>query len=304
MAWTNSGLPGPVPPGPTDDIDESNARWKSWGDSIIGLAWQTYVFSSLGPPKKPYFRCEGNLGRRVPIPISGDNPSPWKADGGSWKGTFDVKVGPFEAGRELDFTRYRRDYPSVTFQDYQEVIVNVEYGWGDCSWMGHIIGPKNCIHRERTFTFWYPIGKPRKREKVRAYTWKLTSNKTEGGVSIEPVDDLGLAVTGDGYTFIPWNEGEDAPPEPGHNDFHPGHEKPPEGDKENGPFTGYGPISARIVPPTDLTALTGESREAFASLQHTALLGALESMILHQNLSLLEKRATEKFLAQEEKEQS
>jgi hypothetical protein len=209
------------------------------------MAWQTYIFSSLGDPPDPYFQIVSvRTGRRVPFPISGDDPGAWEADGGRWDGTLESDLGIYKAGTEMDYTRYRRLHPKVTFQDYQELIININYGWGSCgAWHHFWFGKGDCLHRERELAFWYPVGAPYERQNVRAYRWVHTSAKKEGGVEIPVVGDVSIGATGSGSTFIPWDP-EKPPPEPHADDFHPDHGNPPGGGR-NGPFTGYGPMSGR-----------------------------------------------------------
>lgn len=245
MSWTSTP-PGPASPGPANDVSTANPAWNQWGQGLIDLAWQTYLYSSLGAPPDPYFRITGSrTGRRIPIPIAGEDPDAWQADGGRWDGTLEVDIALLNAGTEVDFTRYRRVYSKVRFQDYQELIVSIEYGWGSCgAWHHFWFGKTDCLHRERELTFWNPVGQPYERQNVRAYRWVHTSTKKEGGVSIPVAEDTSIGVTGSGSTFIPWDP-ENPPPEPNPDDFHPNHGNPPGGGR-NGPYTGYGAMSSHL----------------------------------------------------------
>jgi hypothetical protein len=248
MPWKNSP-PGPKPPGPTSNPSNTDPKWDAWAKSVLNTAWSAYLWSSLATMKNPVSEITGSkTGRRIPIPISGDDPSAWAADAGKWEGTLDVDSPFGKAGTLVDYTRYKRTYPKVVFQDYQEIIVTLKYGWGDCSAWSHFWrGKMHCLHAEREIVFWYPVGKPYSKTNVVAYRWQHTSSKKSGGVSIPEVG----GVSGSGSTFIPWDP-ENPPKEPQPDDFHPDHKKPPEG-KRNGPFVTYG-LLANITNTVDIVA--------------------------------------------------
>ena len=263
MSWTRP-TPTPPPPGPTNDVSHTDPTWLAWGNGLVDRAWQAYLWSSLGPPKDPYFRIKStSLGRRIPFPIGGDDPGTWEADGGRWDGTLESDLGVFKVGTEVDYTRYRRTYPRVAFQDYQELIVHIEYGWGTCgAWHHFWWGTGDCLHASREVVFWYPVGQPREEVNLRAYRWVHTSTKKEGGVSIPAGGDVEVGASGSGSTFIPWDPGANPPKEPEVDDFHPDHGQRP-GGQRNGPYTGYGPLS---IAPRFTRSL--ETAVALAIAQH------------------------------------
>jgi len=218
--WTMSA-PQPPPPGPADDDREDQPDWARYIQSIVSAAWTRYYnFPVFHPePEDWWANIEVELGDTIWAPLEGESPGPWEKDDAVKDGELEVAG----AKRKFDFTRYKRTYPSITLQQFREVIVTVKYGWG--SWWKYQIGQgrykSETTHRA---VFWEPMGDPQTFTNKTAYRWQVTSEGRGIRIVIGKLGEHEVAIGAQGGRYVPNPPKNDSPPKP--DDFDDEHDNP------------------------------------------------------------------------------
>ncbi len=218
--WSMSP-PQPAPPGPTNDVTENNPDWANYIKDIVSSAWTLYYnFPVFHPdPEDWHARIEVEFGDVIWVPLEGEDPRDWAPNGG-------VKTGELEGGvatRKFDFTRYVRTYPSITLQQFREVIISVYYSWG--SWWRYQLGQGRYLAETVNRTaFWESMGDPQTFAEKKAYRWRVTSEGSGIRIVIGKLGENEVAIGAKGDRFIPNPPPNDSPPVP--DDFDDEHENP------------------------------------------------------------------------------
>ena len=207
-----------TPPGPTDDVRPDQQEWAKWLEKKLKALWN--IVYEGKEPEDYAVSIEMEEDGVFILAVGGEDPGGWEATAGKRDGT--ITIGPVE--REVDFTKYKRKYPSVKLQRHQKMIIRWTVTIGSWTWRlyeGLAFWSDLSFHGGTwTSIFWVPVGKPYTVSNKYAYRWRVTSDRRQAGGELA---DIGLK--GDFGEFDE-NPPDDKPPEGLPGDFSPTHENP------------------------------------------------------------------------------